>query len=217
MRKLLEFHRSPNSAKARIALSYKGLEYVAEEMSAADRAPMIEAAGWPLTPVLIDGNVVMRDSAAILQYLEANYRDAPSLTPATRDDILSAEAVLANLNPEIARIQWSVSPEIEKPEDERDRQAITLARQGLMESLGQLERRLDKGGGWLTGGEFSLYDIILASNLQPVRPPRPFVEQSPIWAFFDEYFSLGEDRSNVADWIDRVYAWDRPLPPAEVS
>ncbi|MGH2394904.1 MAG: glutathione S-transferase N-terminal domain-containing protein, partial [Candidatus Limnocylindria bacterium] len=66
MRTLLEFHRSPNSVKVRVALGYKGLEYEIREMMAADRAPMIEAAGWPLVPILLDGDVVMRDSAAIL-------------------------------------------------------------------------------------------------------------------------------------------------------
>ena len=118
MRRLLEFHRSPNSVKVRIALEFKRLEYETEEMFSADREPIVAAGGWPLVPILIDGAVRMRDSAAILHYLEANYRDAPSLTPASRDEILSAEAILANVAPDIRRAQWSVEPEIRKPTGE---------------------------------------------------------------------------------------------------
>lgn len=207
MRKLLEFHRSPNSVRVRIGLEYKRLEYETEEMMAADRAPMLEAAAWPLVPVLIDGDVVMRDSVAILHYLESNYRDAPSLTPATRDEIRSAEALLLNLRPEILRIQWRAAPEIGKPEEDRNLERIEIARRALNDALLQLEGRLG-GQPWLVGDSMSMYDVILACDLLPSRAPRAFVEESPIWRFYDEHFGLEEDRAHVAAWMDRVLAWD---------
>lgn len=209
MRRLLEFHRSPNSVKVRIGLNYKGLDYETEEMMAAERRPMIEAAGWPLVPILIDGDVVMRDSAAILHYLEANYRDRPSLTPATREEIRSAEALLMNLNLEVLRIQWSAAPELEKPEEERDLERIKVARRALNDALLQLEGRLVHQD-WLVGDAMSIYDIVLACNLLPSRPPPRFVEQSPIWRFYSEHFGLEEDRAHVAEWVGRVLAWDPP-------
>lgn len=208
MRRLLEFHRSPNAVKVRVALNYKGLEFETEEMMAADREPMIEAAGWPMIPILIDGDVVMRDSAAILHYLEANYRDRPSLTPASREDIRSAEALLMVLNPEVLRIQWGLRPQIDKPEEERDLGRIKNARRALSDALMRLEARLT-GREWLVGDAMSIYDVILACNLLPAEPPPSFVEQSPIWAFFDAHFRLGEDRARVANWIERVTEWDR--------
>ncbi|HUP02161.1 MAG TPA: glutathione S-transferase family protein [Gemmatimonadota bacterium] len=210
MRKLLEFHRSPNAVKVRVALNYKGLDYVTEEMMAADRRPMIEAAGWPLIPILLDGDVVMRDSAAILHYLEANYRDGPALTPSSRDDIRTAEALLANLSPGILRAQWSVAPEIQKPEGERDLERIAAARRELTAALDRLEERF-AGDPWLVGGAMSIYDVILACNLLPIRPPARFIEQSPIWRFFDAHLRL-EDRPNVAAWVDRVAAYDSAEP-----
>lgn len=209
MRRLLEFHRSPNAVKVRVALNYKGLEYETEEMMAADREPMIEAAGWPMIPILIDGDVVMRDSAAILHYLEANYRDRPSLTPASRDDIRSAEGLLMVLNPEVLRIQWRLRPQIDRPEEERDLGRIKNARLALSDTLMRLEARLT-GREWLVGDSMSIYDVILACNLLPSEPPPAFVEQSPIWAFFDEHFRLGDDRARTANWIERVMEWDRP-------
>lgn len=197
-RTLLEFHRSPNAVKVRVALNFKGLDYETREMMAADRRPMLEAAGWPMIPILLDGAVVMRDSLAILHYLEANYRDAPSLTPVSRDDIRSAEALLANLGPEILRIQWGLESEIGKAED---------ARRDLVAALGRLDERLSSGP-WLVGGAMSIYDVVLACNLLPARPPARFVAQSPLWRFFDTHFKLEAERPHVAAWVDRVAAHD---------
>lgn len=210
MRTLLEFHRSPNSVKVRVALGWKGLDYEIREMLAADRGPMIEAAGWPLVPILLDGEVVMRDSAAILHYLEANYRDAPSLTPTSRDDIRSAEALLARLNPEILGIQYGLEEEIRKPEAERDLGRVAAGRTALVASLERLDRRL-AADPWLVGGAMSLYDVILACNLLPTRPPARFVEQSPFWRFFAEHLALDGERPAIEAWVGRVIAHDAKL------
>ena len=208
----MEFHRSPNSVKARIGLAVKALEYEAEEMYAADRAPMIEAAGWPLVPILLDGDVAMRDSTAILHYLDANYREGPSLVPEARAEILSGQAVVLNVQPEILRIQWSLRPQIELPEEERDPERMKVGRRTLNDALLQLEGRLSHQE-WLVGDAMSIYDIVLACDLLPSRPPARFVEQSPLWRFYSEHFSLEPDRESVAAWMDRVLAWDG-LEPA---
>ena len=207
MRRLLEFHRSPNSVKVRVALEVKGLEYETQEMFAADREPIVRASGWPLVPVLVDGAVTMRDSAAILQYLEANYRDAPSLTPVSRDDILTAQALLASLTPEIRRAQWALDPEIRKAPEERDADRVAAGRAALIDALGRLEERLGSQP-WLVGDAMSLYDVILGCDLMPARPPRAFVDQSPIWRFFDENLVIEEERPRVVEWVGRVLAHD---------
>ena len=207
MRKLLEFHRSPNSVKVRIALEFKELAYETEEMFSADREPIVRAGGWPLVPVLLDGGVAMRDSEAILHYLEANYRDAPSLTPASRDDILAAEALLANLLPQIRRAQWSVQGEISKSPEERDAGRIAGGRAALIEALERLEARLGRSA-WLVGGSMSMYDVILACTLIPATPPREFVVESAIYRFFDEHFGIEDERPRVIEWVRRVLAHD---------
>ena len=209
-RTLLEFHRSPNSVKVRVALGFKGLEYEIQEMMAADRAPMTEAAGWPLVPILLDGDVVMRDSMAILHCLEANYRQTPSLTPSSRDDILTAEALLARLNPELLGIPWSLRGEIEKPEEERDRERIEAARSKLVATLARLDERLSADP-WLVGQALSIYDIVLACNLLPMRPPPVFADQSPVWRFFMERLRLDGHVPAVESWVDRVLAQDGKL------
>ena len=207
MRKLLEFHRSPNSVKVRIALEFKGLDYETQEMFSADREPIARAGGWPLVPILLDGGVVMRDSAAILHYLEANYRDAPSLTPGSRDDILAAETVLANVSPHIRRAQWSVQAEIPRPPAERDAGRIADARAALIEALGRLEERLSRRA-WLVGESMSMYDVILACTLIFAAPPRSFVAESAIYRFYDEHFRIEDQRPRTIEWVRRVLAHD---------
>jgi len=207
MRTLLEFHRSPNSVKVRIALEFKGLEYETQEMFSADRDPIVRAGGWPLVPILLDGPVAMRDSAAILHYLEANYRDAPSLTPDSRDDILAAETVLANVSPHIRRAQWNVQGEIPKSPEERDADRIAGARAALVEALAQLEERLSRRE-WLVGEKMSMYDVILACTLIPAAPPPAFVAESAIYRFFDEHFRIEDERPRVIEWVRRVLAHD---------
>ena len=176
-------------------------------MYSADREPIVRAGGWPLVPILLDGAIRMRDSAAILHYLEANYRDAPSLTPDSRDEILAAEVVLANATPDIRRAQWSVQPEIQKDPGERNAERIATARVALVDSLARLDARL-AGREWLVGDSMSMYDVILGCNLIPARPPRAFVETSAIYRFFDEHMRVDAERPNVAAWVDRVLAHD---------
>ncbi len=207
MRKLLEFHRSPNSVKVRIALEFKGLDYETQEMFSADREPIVRAGGWPLVPILLDGGVTMRDSAAILHYLEANYRDAPSLTPDSRDDILAAETVLANVSPHIRRAQWNVQGEIPKSPEERDAGRIAGARGALVEALERLDERLSRRQ-WLVGESMSMYDVILACTLIPAAPPTEFVAESAIYRFFDEHFRIEDERPRTIDWVRRVLAYD---------
>ncbi|HJR53815.1 MAG TPA: glutathione S-transferase family protein [Gemmatimonadota bacterium] len=207
MRRLLEFYRSPNSVKVRIALEFKALEYETQEMFSADRDPIVRAGGWPLVPILLDGTVAMRDSSAILHYLEANYRDAPSMTPDSRDDILAAETVLANVSPHIRRAQWSVQGEIPKSVEEREAGRIAAARAALVEALEQLEQRLSRRE-WLVGERMSMYDVILACTLIPAAPPPAFVAESAIYRFFDEHFRIEEERPRTIAWVRRVLAHD---------
>jgi hypothetical protein len=57
----------------------------------------------------------------------------------------------------------------------------------------------------------SLYDIILACNLLPTRPPAKFVEQSPLWRFFADHLAFDRERPAVEAWVDRVVAHDAKL------
>jgi glutathione S-transferase len=207
MIRLLEFHRSSNCAKVRIALNYKGIPFEAEEMSAADRTPMIQAANWPLVPVILDGDVTMRDSEAILHYLESNYREGPSLTPETREEIHRAEGlcltVQQRLRPQLRRVYG----EALKPAAERSAGVMADVRKELGPALEPLEEAL-AGKAFLLGERMTMYDILLACALMPARARPEYVAQSPLWAFFHEELAIPEDLPNVRRWADAVLAYD---------
>ena len=84
MLRFWELSPSPNSVKVRMALRYKGIEFEAIPVDPLDRAPLREISGQDLSPVIEDRGIVLNDSEAILQYLDANYPSAPRLFPADR-------------------------------------------------------------------------------------------------------------------------------------
>ena len=84
---MLTFHElapSPNNTKLRMALRFKGIPFTAQRVDAADRAPVRALTGQDLTPAIEDKGIVLNDSEAIIQYLDANYPDAPRLYPRER-------------------------------------------------------------------------------------------------------------------------------------
>ncbi|MFN2432443.1 MAG: glutathione S-transferase family protein [Gemmatimonadota bacterium] len=207
MIRLLEFHRSPNCAKVRIGLRFKGLDFETEELSAADRSPLREAANWPLVPVLLDGRVSMRESEAILHYLESNYREGPSLTPDSADGIREGEAAVLEARWRLRPILRKVYGLVMRPAEERDLSLLQGLPVHLREALAPVDRALE-GKDFLLGERMSLYDVVLACALLPLRPNPLYAAQSPIWAFFGEHLSLPDGVPHVAPWVDRVAAHD---------
>jgi glutathione S-transferase len=89
MLKLYDFTLSGNCYKVRLLLSLLNLEYdqVAVDLKAGEQKslPFLSLNPWGQVPVLVDGDLVMRDSQAILVYLAKRYggdfwlpSDAPS-------------------------------------------------------------------------------------------------------------------------------------------
>jgi glutathione S-transferase len=75
--KLVRFERSTNVERVALALAYKGLEVESIWIDPDDRSPVREISGQDLVPVLIDGEEVVPDSPAILEYLEERFPDPP--------------------------------------------------------------------------------------------------------------------------------------------
>jgi glutathione S-transferase len=208
MIKLMEFHRSSNCAKVRIALNYKGIPFEMQEMSGSDRSPMVKAAGWPLVPVIVDGDVAMRDSEAILHYLEANYRDKPSLTPATVEEIRRGESILIEARQRMRPIMLKVFGQAMKAPEERDPRAMD----GIVDEIAKAAEPLEQtlaGKKFLLGERMSMYDILTAALLMAAHPRPDYAAQSPMWAFFGEHLSIPARLKNVHAWLDRVLAYDQ--------
>ncbi len=84
MLRFWELPPSPNNIKVRMALRYKGIDFEAIPIDPFDRKSLREVSGQDLSPVIEDKGIVLNDSEAILQYLDANYPDTPRLFPADR-------------------------------------------------------------------------------------------------------------------------------------
>lgn len=80
MLKLYDFSLSGNCYKVRLLLSSLGLEYetVAVNLKAGEhkQPPFLQLNPFGQVPVLTDGNVVLRDSQAILVYIARRYGNA---------------------------------------------------------------------------------------------------------------------------------------------
>jgi glutathione S-transferase len=88
---LYDMDISGNAQKVRIALALLGLDYARETPDGAARGTDAYRALHPLgqVPVLVDGDIALRDSHAILVYLAAKHRpgDWDGTTPAEKAEI----------------------------------------------------------------------------------------------------------------------------------
>jgi len=100
-----ELSPSPNNTKVRMALRFKGIDFDPVPVDPFDRAPVVEVSGQELTPVIRDRGIVLNDSEAILQYLDANYPGTPRLLPRLRAGRGECEAWKRNLDETVA-VHW---------------------------------------------------------------------------------------------------------------
>jgi glutathione S-transferase len=75
--KLYQFPYSPFAAKVRIGLKAKGLACELVDVPYLERQELVAISGGVMVPVLVDGETVVKDSPAIMAYLDQHY--APSL------------------------------------------------------------------------------------------------------------------------------------------
>ena len=182
-----------NNVKVRIALGYKGLDYTFHRIDPADRSGIRRLSGQHLTPVMVHGDRVLFDSAAILRYLEANFPETPRLFGETQaeqwaieDEELFARAVLAAPMMEVIHRRVAGDP-CNAAEYERCRIAYR-------DAIERLAERLD-GRHWLVGGKMSAADITAAAVVDRVRRA----------GLFDE----PEAAEALSGWLERVISWDR--------
>jgi len=105
MLKLYEFTVSGNAHKVRLLLSLLGLEYQSIAVNGSEKqhksAEFLAMNPFGQVPVLTDGDVILRDSQAILVYLARQYGDAYWLPNAAKD-LAQVTAWLATAANELA-------------------------------------------------------------------------------------------------------------------
>ncbi len=204
---MLQLYRAPfstNVERVALALAHKGLAVESVVIDYADRSPVETVSGQPLVPVLVDGGLVIADSAEILRHLERAYPEPPLFprAPAARAQL---EVFIEWFN-EV----WKLPPnaleaELALPRPDPARVAALSTR--MRAWLGVFEDLLD-GRAHLLSDEFSAADCIAFPFLKFARMRDPS-DDEPFHLILERHQPLGDRHPRLADWIDRVDARPR--------
>jgi len=187
-----------NNMKVRVTLGYKEIPYVFNKIDPMDRDELVRLSGQHLTPVMLHGQSVLFDSAAILRYLDANFRDGPSLFGTSHreqweieDWELFARVTLAGPLMEVVhhRVHGGT---VDDAMQARCAQAFADAATRLIEAL--------EGREWLVGDRMTAADITAAAVMYRIRAAGLFEMPAGI--------------ESIGGWIDRVMAYDSYLTQA---
>lgn len=180
-----------NNFKVRVALGYKHIPYDFERIDPADRSEILRLSGQSLTPIMVHGDRVLFDSAAILRYLDANFPDRPKLFPEDAEVLHAIEDwesfARRELHESVRLMVKGAKAGEHDPEDVQRAAAL------LHENTGRIEEALAYRE-WLVGGVMSAADVTAA--------PVVFRALS-----FDAMPPL-EDRQRTVGWVDRVMIHD---------
>lgn len=209
---LYDLRPSPNNVKVRLALGYKGIPYEIVEVDPADRTPVVEASGQPLTPTIRHGDVVMFDSSAILRYLEANVAREPRLFAEDRETMHAIEAWEhrtrgGDFGAPVGMIfeQYFAA--------ERDPAVIAEANRRIEARAREVEEALG-GGEYLVAGRLTAADLCVVPLLWTACLTDEEAQAMSAWGvppFFREHFRLDPAHEAVHAYVRRVMAHDRPL------
>ena len=191
---ILHGFETSNNFKVRIALGYKGLGYEFRAIHPEQRDAIVALSGQHLTPVLEHGDTVLFDSAAILRYLDAQFRDTPRLFGNSgteqweiEDHELFARTQLAGPMMRVIHNRIKGTPLFDEATAACDRD-FAIAVQQLADSLGPSQ--------WLVGETMTAADITAGAVMHRVRNA--------------EILSMPAAGAMLTDWEQRVMAFDGP-------
>lgn len=187
MLKFWELGPSPNNIKVRMALRFKDIGFETLPVDVRDRSELLAESGQELSPVIADRGIVLNDSEAILQYLDANYRDTPRLFPARREGRKACDAWKRQLDERVAAV-WApifwhaigVGPPVEDPQ-----------RRAYADALHWLEQQLGEDGSFRRP-EMPVCDLRAAEWAVYGLPGEGLIARCRLFGRFKEHFGIGE-------------------------
>lgn len=163
------FQMSPNTRRALLALEETGAQYRFENVDLTTGEQRTEAYRklnpTGRVPTLVDGDVVLWESNAILVYLAEKIpgRLFTGSTPAEKGDVSHWMFMSAShLGPALARI---FAHTIRLPEDQRLPRVVEESRAEVHRSLLPIEERLRSPGQEWLSKEFGIADLSIAPSL----------------------------------------------------
>jgi glutathione S-transferase len=194
----IRLYRAPfstNVERVALALAHKGIEVESVVIDYSDRSKVIEVSGQELVPVIVDGDLVVNDSQAILRFLEERYPAPP----------LFAQGAVLDVFLEWFDAVWKVPPNAIEEELERGDEPDPRHSERMNAWLDLFERLLE--GRDHLFGEFSAADCVAFPFLKYARPLPP-PDDDLFHIVLAERQSV-EGRPNLAAWIERVDARPR--------
>ena len=159
---MITIYHSPRSRSLRVlwALEEMGLEYETAVGSLRDPSPEFKAANPALTvPAMVDGDVVITESVAIMLYVAERYGPTPLALkggdPGFADYcqfLVFGEAGLA------APMNAVVGTRFMAPDDQKENFTVNMVLEGFFRRMRLVENRLDSQA-YLAGDHFTLADI----------------------------------------------------------
>ncbi len=196
---------SPYAWRVMLALTVKGLEYetVLLDRAAGDLETEEYKALNPYgkVPVLVDGDVTLSESLAILTYLEKAYPDTPLLSAEPAASATTVRRILELDNYEISEMRKFLFPLFTGAYAEHKEEADA----GLLRTKENLIRfdALLGNSKYLEGATFTLFDL----SLYPAIALSQRVLHSPTAAAIDTGGLLvSESYPNIAAWMARIEA-----------
>jgi maleylacetoacetate isomerase len=199
---MLRLYRAPfstNVERVALALAHKGLEVDSVFISYEDRSLVEQVSGQGLVPVLVDDDVVVPDSVAILRYLEEKWPDSPLFPsePARRAEL---DVFLDWFNQ-----VWKGPPNAIEEELERespDERRIEEMSERMRASLDVFEALLD-GRDHMFGDDFSAADCAAFPFLKYAKLRDPDDDEL-FHRVLEDNLPLDGDYPGLSAWIDRV-------------
>ncbi len=188
-------YETSNNIKVRVALGYKDIPYTFKAIDPADRTEIVKLSGQRLTPVMVHGDRVLFDSAAIIRYLEANFRGRPALFGSSIEEQWAIEDLEF-----FARVTLA-GPMMELFHHRRSGGAVDDAMQDrcaadFAQAARNLAQRLGRRT-WLVGETMSAADVTAAAVMYRIRKAG--------------FFPMPPEAESVREWEGRVVAYDRHL------
>jgi len=191
--KLYTYWRSSAAYRVRIALNLKGIDYdsipvhLTADGGAQHQAPFAGLNPQELVPVLIDGERVIRQSMAIIEYLDEAYEDGASLLPVTVRERARVRALAQLIACDVhplgnLRVLQYLEREFGAPQIERER----WVQHWIIEGLAAFEALLADSpstGIYCEGDEPTLADAFLIPQVYNARrwmvdlKPFPLIER----------------------------------------
>lgn len=215
IRKLYFISGSPFAWRVMLALGLKGLDYEAVELHSSKgetQTPEYLALNPRGTvPVLIDGDVTVYESLAILAYLERAYPDVPLFGETPADAAVIWQRALEIDNYFASAIFGSLRPIF--------RQEFAGKEDEINENFARVRAEIETIAGWLGGKDYILGDkptVVDVSLYPPLAMIRRVVPNIKVPGIEPNIPAYEEAFPKLAAWMKRIEAlpgYEAAYPP----